>query len=177
MSSYLVVIGDRKALVWILTSEQMAFSERTSRMAASLKPDDKLLLYTTRGCFGNPTLGRGRVIGQATVANPVRRLDKPVQFGDRTFPVGCSLTVHLLAPFGTGVEVVSHVAELHAFPKPDVWSVYLRRTLVALDDHDYGLLLRPLSKVAVVPSQVVPEYVARGAPRQLIRPTMRDTTG
>lgn len=164
MGSYLLIIGDRQALAWIVSAERMAFSRQTSSLAASLQPHDNLLLYTTRGCFGNPRDDRGRVIGHATVRSAVAQLDKPVTFGQRTFTAGCSLSLHRLTPFRKGLELLDYVPRMHAFPNPDAWSAHLRRTLVALDDHDYDLLLRPLNKIAVAPREAIPDYVAHGTP-------------
>jgi hypothetical protein len=161
----LLVIGDRQALAWILTSQRMAFTETRASTAQRLQPDDKLLLYTTRGCFRSPVRDRGRVIGEATVNSAVTRLADPVTFGERSFPVGCSMTLHRLTHFRTGVELAEYVRQMHTFRNPDVWSVYLRRTLVALDDHDYDLLIRPLNEIAVTPSQAVSEYTARSRNR------------
>ena len=158
-SSYLLIIGDREALAWILGTQRMAFPVRRGRSAPELRLDDSLLVYTTRGCFRNPSRDRGRVIASATVNSPVSDLDVPVEFGGRTFPVGCSLILDSLTPYRTGVDLAAQVRHLHAFPDPRVWSVYLRRTLVSLDEHDYELLLRALRKIAVEPADVVSQYL------------------
>src|SRR5690349_14411371 len=113
----------------------MAFPEAGVNTAQRLQPGDKLLLYTTRGCFHNPIRDRSRVIGEATVKSAVTRLADPVRFGERSFPVGCSLTLHQLTHFRAGVELSEHICQMHAFPNPDAWSAYLRRTLLPLDDH------------------------------------------
>ncbi len=85
MTSYLLVIGDREALGWILTTGRMAFPSAGRAEVAALKPGDELFLYTTRGCFKNPTRDRGRIIATARVTSPVEHLDKPVHFADRDF--------------------------------------------------------------------------------------------
>jgi hypothetical protein len=164
VAAYLLVIGDRRALAWILASQQMAFPERSARSAQQLQPGDRLLLYTTRGCFGRPNRDRSRVIGEATVSSTVTRLATPIVFGERTFPIGCSLHLLSLAGFRSGVELSEYVPQMHAFPDPNVWSIYLRRTLLALDDHDYDLLLRPLKEIAVAPSEAIPKYMTHGTP-------------
>jgi hypothetical protein len=124
-----------------------------------------LLLYTTRGCFSNPTRDQGRVMGHATVRSTVKQLDKPVEFADRSFAIGCSLGIDVLAPFGTGVELIRYVSRLHSFPNPGAWSAYLRRTLVALDEHDYDLLVRPLLEIAVARPEAIADYSAHGSTR------------
>ncbi len=163
-TSYLLVIGDREALAWILSAQRMAFPAHRGRSAAALQPADNLLLYTTRGCFRNPTRHRGRVIAHATVNSAVTPLDTPVEFSGRTFPLGCSLILDSLAPYGAGVDLAAQVPRMHSFPNPAVWGVYLRRTLAALDRHDYELLLKALREIAVEPTNVMSEYVAHGIP-------------
>jgi hypothetical protein len=99
-------------------------------------------------------------------------LDEPIKFGDRSFPIGCSLNILSLAAYGTGVELAKYVALVHAFPNPSAWRFYLRRTLVPIDDHDLNLLLEVLADIAVSPGEVLPEYVERGI-RRITRPRPR----
>jgi hypothetical protein len=172
-NSYLLVIGDCEALAWVLSSRQMAFSERGSMSAARLEPGDNLLLYTTRNCFGYPHRDPGRIIGHATVGHTVVTLKDPVVFDDRTYSVGCSLDLHRLTPFRQGVELADHVKSMHAFPNPRSWSVRLRRTLLALDAHDYSLLFRALRAIAVEPDNAVEGYVRQATSRR----TQRARTG
>jgi hypothetical protein len=123
----------------------MAFPPGRSRLVSRLAKGDRLFLYTTRGCFRNPTRDRGRVIGEATVTSPVVTLEKPVVFGDRSFPLGCTLSLAGLAARDAGPELRALVDRLHVFPDPKTWSVRLRRVLVPLDKHDAGLLHRELA--------------------------------
>jgi hypothetical protein len=142
---FLLVIGDRKPLAWILTDERMAFSRSSSQLAEG----DRLFLYVTRGCFHNPTRDRGRVIGEAKVAGPVRLLPVPVVFGDKEFPFGCELQITGLAARDAGPQLRDMVNRLHRFPDPQTWSAQLRRVLVPLDTHDATIVhseLAPLMK-------------------------------
>jgi hypothetical protein len=164
-NSYLIVIGDRGPLWWILSEGRMAFSEqRAARSASALRPGDKVYLYTTRGCFHNPTADRGRVIGEATVTTAARPLDEPVVFGDREFPVGCTLDINALAPAREGVELAEVAPSLHAFRVPERWSVYLRRALVPIDDHDARLLSTRLKPLTTQPHEVLSGYQRLAAP-------------
>jgi len=67
MASFLLVIGDRDALGWILAEQRMAFPTAQRAEVRALRIEDELFLYTTRGAFKNPTRDRGRVIGAARV--------------------------------------------------------------------------------------------------------------
>src|SRR4051794_5653621 len=104
-SNYLLPIADREALAWIVREQRTAFGDHRSRDAGRLESGDVLLLYTTRGCFRNPTRDRGRVIGRATVTAPATRLTDPVMFGAREFPYLVELRIESLAPRREGVEL------------------------------------------------------------------------
>ena len=65
MASYLLPISDREPLIWILREQKTALPRYRRRDAERLTTGDRILLYTTRGCFRNPTRDRGRVIGVA----------------------------------------------------------------------------------------------------------------
>lgn len=138
--TYLLVIGDAAPLAWVLTDKRMAFPALRKSQASALEVGDELLIYTTRGCFGNPARDLGRVMTLATVKTKVKDLAEPVVFGERRFTSGCALGIHGLAPLRTGVELQPLVRQMHAFPDPKSWSVHLRRTLVPLDEHDAALL-------------------------------------
>lgn len=163
-NSYLLVISDRQALAWILSSQRMAFSGSRRASVSLLRPNDNLLLYTTRGCFRHYRRDKGRVIGYATARSTVSALDTPVEFNERIFSIGCSLRIHVLTPYGTGVELAKYAPRMHIFPNPTSWGIYIRRPLVALDNHDYDLLEQALRKVAVEPTKAITEYVIQGMP-------------
>lgn len=146
--SYLLILGDRDAIAWVLGEERMAFPATARAEVDRLAEGDELLIYATRGAFGNPTRDRGRVIGRAVVTSAVSVLDEPVTFGDRTYPRGCGLRVESLARWGTGVELRPLVERLEVFPDARSWSVHLRRALLRLPPADADLLkdrLRPLA--------------------------------
>ncbi|MFE2607360.1 hypothetical protein ACFXDI_29295 [Streptomyces mirabilis] len=92
-STHLLIIGDRAALSWMVTEQRMAFPAGRSKAARALEEGDEVFLYTTRGCFRNPTRDLGRVIGRALATSSVRVLDEPVVFGERTSTEGCRLEV------------------------------------------------------------------------------------
>ena len=117
--------------------------------AERITPGDRFFLYTTRGCFRNPTRDRGRVIGIARVTSPAREAPRPVRFGDREFPIEIPLEIERRAPFRGGVELAPLIGQLRTFPTKHAWSAYLRRALVPLDDADAQLLeeaLEPISR-------------------------------
>jgi hypothetical protein len=132
----------------------MAFPMSRARETEKLIQGDKLLLYTTRGCFRNPSGDRGRVVAEATLASGVSRLMQPILFGDRQFDLACKLDIKTLAPRGQGVELAPLVSTLDIFPNARAWSARLRTTLVQLTPHDARVLAaklrndgRPLEEV------------------------------
>jgi hypothetical protein len=137
MAAYLMVIGDREALGWILTAKRMAFPNERRQEVRSLKVGDDLFIYTTRGAFKRPTRDRGRIIGLANVTSAVHELDHPVSFGGREYRVGCDLVVGPLARFGEGIELAPLVSLLQTFDDSGpAWPTRLRRPLLQLTDAD-----------------------------------------
>ncbi|MDT0468368.1 hypothetical protein [Streptomyces gibsoniae] len=153
-STHLLIIGDRAALSWVVTEQRMAFPAGRAKAARALGEGDETFLYTTRGCFRNPTRDLGRIVARATIASPVRVLDEPVVFNDRCFTEGCRLQVSGLAPFREGLVLRDLVPRLSVFPDPTTWSVRMRRASLTLPPGDADLVrtelepqLRPYGEV------------------------------
>ncbi|MFC4003753.1 hypothetical protein ACFS2C_10280 [Prauserella oleivorans] len=162
MADYLLVIGDREALGWLLTEQRMAFPGLNRAEVRALAPGDSLFLYTTRGCFKNPTRDRGRVIAAGTATTPVAALDDPVDLGGRRFPVGCDVRFPSATAWPDGVDLGELVAELDAFAGVgDAWSIKLRRPLVGLTPRDAELLRRRLDALHPQPLGDVIEPYSR----------------
>jgi hypothetical protein len=158
MAWYLLPIADREPLIWILRERTTAFAAHRRREAEHLGPGDQLLLYTTRGCFHNPTRDRGRIIGVATVKGKSRDLDNPVRFGNREFPIKVDLVLDVLVPRDQGVELAPIVKSLpKTFRNPAAWSATMRRALVPLDDAEAEVLGRSLGAHSVT-REVVESY-------------------
>jgi hypothetical protein len=148
LASYLLIIGEAEALRWIVANERMAFAAHRTRDASRIATGDRLLLFTTRGCFHNPTRDRSRLVGEAEVTSEVTPLDDPLEIAGREFSSACDLTLLTLAPFRQGVEFVPLVKRLSIFPDERSWPVRLRRTLVPLPAGDADLLRHELHDVA-----------------------------
>jgi hypothetical protein len=163
-ADWLLVLGDRKALAWVLGEQRMAFTPNRAAAAKRLAVGDRLFLYTTRGCFHNPTRDRGRVVGTARVASTAEELEEPLSLAGRTFSTGCGLTICELAPLRTGVELAPLVRQLTVFPIATAWSGRMRQPLLALPAADARLVegrLKPLLRPA---AEVVSEYIAAARP-------------
>jgi hypothetical protein len=167
--SYIVVIGERSALAWVLTAQRMAFPEYRAREAAELKTGDELFLYTTRGCFHNPGRDRGRIIGTAKATSGVESLEPPFEVAGRSFGIGCQLALVALAPYGEGIELPPLVDEMETFPNKAGWTTRMRRPLVPIPRQDAVMLRRLLRPVMIKPQLAVDGYLA-AVPRAVSPP-------
>jgi hypothetical protein len=161
---HLIIISDRVALGWVLSKQRMAFPGHRTAEVAGVRPSDPLLIYTTRGCFQNPTRDRGRVIGVATATTDVERLPQPAVVAGRTFELGLRFELQQLAPLGRGIELAPLVPVLGAFRNKAAWSAALRRPLLGLPSRDANKLRRMVAKVATEPTEVLNEYLAVARP-------------
>jgi hypothetical protein len=161
--SYLLVIGDAEPLAWVLAEQRMAFTEGRRSQAAALEIGDELFIYTTRGCFRNPARDRSRVAGLALVKSDVHDLAEPVVFAERRYTLGCALDIQGIAPLRDGVELSPLVPQLHAFPDERTWSVWLRRPLLRLDEHDTALLKRELNPLLKPLNRQLDAYIKAGS--------------
>jgi hypothetical protein len=156
---YLLPIAERAPLRWIVTEQRTAFAEHRAADAARLRVRDLLLLYTTRGCFHNPTRDRGRVIGEARVREPARRVSPPPSFGGVDYPYLVEVEIVRLAPLRGGVELAPLVPRLRrTFPDPATWSVRMRRALVGLDPGDAETILAEIATASGAYADAVDTY-------------------
>lgn len=134
---HLAVIGDREALVWVLENLRVAFPQpRYHHIFPTLETGDVLYLYTTRGCYKNPTRDRGLVIGSAAVTAQMGTAAHPLRVRGRELPLEAPIEISSLAPVGEGIDLAAEVAHMTSFPKPETWSVYLRRSLFRITEKD-----------------------------------------
>jgi hypothetical protein len=118
------------------------------------------MLYTTRGCYRNPTRDRGLVMGRAVVTSEPKQLRCPVSFRDREFSTGFDVEVTEVARLHTGVELAPLAGSLAFLPDRDTWSVRLRRSLIPLDYDDAVALSTPLDRLLRPRDEVLADYQA-----------------
>ncbi|MCT9932029.1 hypothetical protein N5079_17650 [Planotetraspora sp. A-T 1434] len=159
MTAYLLILGEREAVAWVLRESRMAFPPTSRSEVNRLKVGDDLFVLTTRGCWHNPTRDRTRVIGIATVVSEVVAYEQPVTLAGRDFTRGCGISLRALAPYRTGVDLAPLIPRLDAFPD-DNWSIRLRRPLLEISASDAGLLADELRDISREPSAVVPGYLS-----------------
>lgn len=157
MATSLLVISDREPLAWLLRTASFAIPAARARSAPAL--GDTLLLYTTRGCYRNPTRDRGLVIGVARVTSEPRALPEPVTFGDREYRIGLSLDFRGVCPVHEGVELGGLRGELDLLPDEGPWSYRMRRSVIPLSDRDATLIQEHLEPLLRPVSEVIDGYV------------------
>lgn len=143
-AAYLLVLGEREAILWVLSNERMAFPATPRREVSALQPGDELVLLTTRNAYHNPTRDRTRVIGTATVQSKITQLNPQVEIASRTFASGCQIKLETLAPYSTGPEIGLLAPQIHALRGNKNWGMLLRKPLVPIDESDVILLKREL---------------------------------
>lgn len=162
-TAYLVVLGERDAIRWVLEQQRMAFPATPRSEVAALSPGDQLLLYATRGAWHNPGRDRGRIIGSATPLSAVRVLETPIEIAGRSFHSTCDLRIEGVVPYPGGLELRPFVDKLMAFPKRHAWSIYLRRALLQLPEDDLVLLKRELQPLLVPRDRAFTTYPSKPA--------------
>jgi hypothetical protein len=160
VTAHLLILGNREGFRWVLQEQRMAFA--TCRPDVNrLASGDVLLIYATRGCFGNPTRDRGRVIGTGKATSDVSRLRRPIRVGNREYRLACDLVIERLAPFGEGAELSALVDHLERFPNKDAWSAVMRRSVLTLPNGDARLLAEAVRPMLKNPREVAADYVDR----------------
>jgi hypothetical protein len=162
--AWLLVIADREALAWVLRERCMAFGRHRAREARALAPGERVFIYTTRGCFRNPTRDRGRIIADASVASRATDLDPPLELGGRAFVVACPLRIPCMTPLRAGVELAPLLPRLHSFAGAANWRGRMRHTLVSLVEADVSVISSTLRPMLQPRDAVLAQYVAAARP-------------
>lgn len=139
-SRFLLVLGEREAIRWVVTTGQMAFPAKPRREVSALREGDSLFMISTRGAFHNPTRDRTRYIGTAEVASAVRRFEIPLDLAGRKFESGCAIQITALMPYRQGVELAPLVNQLDSLRGTSHWGMLLRRPLVPISEADASVL-------------------------------------
>jgi hypothetical protein len=145
--THLVILGEREAIAWVLTSERVAFPPaRAASAIATVRAGDTLLLYSTRSAFHNPNRDRGLVFGKAVATSDVAPLAKELVIADRAFSTGCTLRLEGVAARRTGVDLAQLIPRLESFPNKRGWPMMLRRPHLTLTPRDARLIQRQLAQ-------------------------------
>jgi hypothetical protein len=154
-----MLLATRKGLAYVMRERSMAFPP-TRRIRLDI--GDLMLLYTTRGVFGNASRDRGRVVGTAEIASPIVPFEQRRQLAGRVYTSGCDLRITGLAPLGQGPVLADMVQDLIVFqPNPHAWSARMRRSILPLPAQDADLILKQLQPLLRNPEETVGAYLER----------------
>lgn len=154
---YLMMLATRRGLAYVLRERKMAFPPTRP---IRLRVGDGLLLYTSRGIFGNPNRDPGRVVGVAEVMSPVLPFQEELLIAGRVYASGCDLKLTGLAPLGEGIILADIVGELAVFqPNPSTWGIHMRRSVLPLPSQDAELILARLKPLLCGPDETAGAYM------------------
>jgi hypothetical protein len=142
---WIFVVGNREALSWVLTKQRMAFRDRVQ--TEGLRSGQPVAIYASRHTWGRPNNDRSQVAAIGVLASPVQR--RPVELGGEIFPKSCRLTFDVVLPERHGLPFRPLVRRLNFIPKKGGdkgWGAYLRRTVVEVDERDFGIIASALRR-------------------------------
>ena len=133
---WLVVVGEREALRWIVKNKRMAFREyiNTSEIAAR----DEMAVYVTRGAFHTPTRDQSQVLALGQFAS--RPTPRPVTILGESYPTSVGLRLSQVLPEREGMPFKPLVPKMRFIKKKSGWAAYLRRSLVRITDEDMATI-------------------------------------
>jgi len=156
--TYLLVVSHKVALSWIVCSSATAFPKRKRAEVDLLADGDRLILTTTRRCFGNPARDHTRVSGVAYLTSSVYDIDEPLDLLGKTFDRKCDLRLDVLARYREGAELGPLINDLSSFEDKTYWSLRMRSPLVAITHRDGDRLALELEPHAAPLAEAVLTY-------------------
>lgn len=158
-SSFIVILNEREAIRWVLTHHQIAFTAAAARREArALKPGDELFLYITRGAWHNPTRHRGQIVGSATLTTNVSAFDRPLEIARHQFITYAGIRITHLTKLQHGLDLSETAHELEAIKQPKAWYMYLRRSLLSINEVDAATIARLMPRSTDEASSVLSSY-------------------
>ncbi len=151
--TWMIVLGDRDAISWVVASRRMAFREHVP--TNELRVGDQVLLYSTRGAFKNPTRDEPQIFAAGFFASRVEH--SRVAVAGETFTKWCRLEITHLLPPREGIGFRPFVPRLRFIKNKETWPAALRRTLIRLPERDFKVLARALEREATSRSSRRPQ--------------------
>lgn len=134
--NWIFVIGERRALDWVLGTETMAFREHVR--TSLIRPRDNVVVYASRGTWHNPTRDSSQVAAIGQVTSEVRRARARV--GEELMPQRCNLRLTAQLPSRQGLPFAPLVDRLDFIRKKATWGGSMRRTVIGISDADFALI-------------------------------------
>jgi hypothetical protein len=146
--TWVVVLGDRDGLRWVVKNDMMAWTKGSARKAAEIRCGDGLILYVTRGAFHNPARGEAQLVAEVRALEQPRPLAQPFLLAGRTFVSACRLRFTLLLPEKKGAPVRPIVENLAFVRRKDTWGQYFRSGLIEVPGEDFDVMAQALRDAA-----------------------------
>jgi hypothetical protein len=133
---WLIVLGEKTALEWVLQNQRMAF--RAHVPTTELRVGAPIALYVTRGAFHSPVRDESHIAALGKITSEVR--SEPVEVAGELYQSWCSLSLEVSSPLRRGLPFRPLVDQLEFIRKKQGWSMYLKRTLVQISDRDFSII-------------------------------------
>jgi hypothetical protein len=149
--AWFIVLSDRAAVGWVVSSGKMGFVASRKREVSRLREGDTAFLYATKGTLGS----EGMLFAEVRATSSVRVVPEPYKVASRDVELETDLSVVGLAELGTGLPIVSLVSELKLFApykQPSSWRGLLQRPLVSLYGDDEDIVRRALAPLLREPT-------------------------
>lgn len=143
--AWLIVLSNRRAAEWVLAEGRMAF--RAKARPERIQKGDSFAIYVSRSAHGNPTRDEAQLVAVGQIASPVRTTPTNIA-GSGSFDAVCDLEFHHELALRRGAPFRPLVDQLRFIRVKKSWAMYVRQTIVHLDDSDFGILEAAVSAVA-----------------------------
>jgi hypothetical protein len=142
---WLIVVGNVKALQWILNEGSMGF--RSHVRTEAMHVGDRFAIYTSKGAYGNPARDESQILALGHIASPVST--RSVRVGDEQFAKSCSISIDRALPLNKGVIFRNLVPEMD-FLMRDFrrWPGAVHKTLVKVSTDDFARIESAFDRVA-----------------------------
>lgn len=134
---WLIVLGDRDAIDWVVANGRMAVSDKVRTLP---EPGERVALYTTRGAYRNPTRDRSQIIGLGRVTGKAVRRD--INVAGKTYAASFPIGIDAITESRQGLPFEPLVEHLTFITTKRTWGGALRRPLVRIPDADFKQIER-----------------------------------
>ncbi len=138
MPAWLIVIGYRAALEWVLDNGRMAFRETVA--TDTIAQGDLFAIYATQRALADwkRVPQESRIVALGTIGSKVSADLRTV--ADMPLHKSCDLRIKYRLPLDEGILFRPLIPQLSFIKSKETWAGYLHRTLVPLPDRDFRVI-------------------------------------
>lgn len=169
--TWIVVVGERTALDWVLRTQQVAFRSRSASLALGrLRQGDQIAVYATRGVFHNPTRDQSEFLATAVATSDAKHLNRPRVVAGREFTVQATIRFDAILRPRSGVAAGDVAPNLSFVRKKPQWGQYFRHGLIDVPPKDFAVIR---SAIRSSGTRVEPDVAADAIPVGRQKPSRR----